>query len=90
MHDLGSTDGSKIAITLVGKDVHIRTGSLDTGGYCWGASMRSLSHIKIEEFVSKNGATYRGYTGPVDLRAQCQLMDSAISLCATPWRHPGT
>ena len=62
MHDLRSTDGSQVAIPLVGKNHTVRKDPFDPGRHRRGASVRRLDKIQIKVVVRKNRAAYRCHT----------------------------
>ena len=54
MDNFRHSDGSQVAVTLVG-NLNCRGGPLDAGGYCRRPAMGSLLHIAVEIFIGQDG-----------------------------------
>ena len=59
MYSLCGTNGSQVAVALIGEDHLIRIGSLDTSGNCRRSAVRCLDDIAAKIVIGHNGTSYR-------------------------------
>ena len=84
VNDLGSTDGGKVAVALIGEDQSVGLYALDAGCDCGGAAMRGLVHVAVEILICEDGATDRRDADDVAVKLQLidsfrhQAMDNAV------------
>jgi hypothetical protein len=70
MDGLSRSDGSEVAIALIGEDIFVRKHSLYPGGHSGRTAMSGLLHINVHVMISENSAAHRRHANRLTLDAE--------------------